>query len=383
MKRLFATLAVLLMATDPAWAAQQSIADLMAEGLAFRDSENFPNAEESFRKVLQQDPDNTDAMILLALILGYQQHYDAGKQVIEKGLSTHPDLAGLLITKARLLAWSKDLEGAKSIVAQVLAKEPENQAAIELAQWIDGLEEPETASNTAVFFTMARSHFQRRRVKNWYEGILGLSHNVTDSLILDGSIRHSRRYHLVDKALDLGATYKPTKGSAIGLRAEWTPAADFLPQWGYTASGLVTTWDGMKSGWIGPTQLGLKLRHRHYKETKVTNLDPSLVQYFADGLVWLTLSSLQSWESTSDGKQAGWMTRLDVDFAPWVPAQWYLLRANSPETDLGVTVKTDTWATGVVTPVTDSTDVRVDYTRDDRQGSYLRHKISLGFRYRF
>ena len=72
-----------------------------------------------------------------------------------------------------------------------------------------------------------------------------------------------------------------------------------------------------------------------------------------------------------------------MDFAALAPIRVYVLRADSPENDLGVPVKTQTLAAGAIVDVTDQFGVRLDYTHDDRSGSFRREEVSLGTFFKF
>ena len=359
-----------------------SIEESMNAGIAAREDGQFADAEGHFRQVLVNDPSNTDAVLLLALVVAYQERHGEAMEILAPALANEPMRSDLLITQARLLAWSGERDQARDIVVSVIEREPDNADALAFDEWLDSAL-PDQARPFTLYFAGSRSDFERSTLDPWYEGLAGVSYRMDEHWIVGGEFLKSRRYGLDDENISVNADYRFDKSKGVNMRAEVTPGADFLPKWGLAVGGDVRVLPGTKNGWIGPSVLTLNARHRRYQTVKVNNLDPGLVQYFANGQAWLTAQKIYVWDSAVDAVDHGWSIKLDVDFAALAPIRVYVLRADSPENDLGVPVKTQTLAAGAIVDVTDQFGVRLDYTHDDRSGSFRREEVSLGTFFKF
>lgn len=359
-----------------------SVENSMDAGIMARDAGQFVEAEGHFRQVLENDPTNTDAALLLALVVAYQERYGEALDILAPALVRAPMRNDLAIAQARILAWSGERAQARDIVATVIEREPDNADALAFDAWLD-FTVNDKARPFTVYFSGSRSDFERSTLDPWYEGLAGISYRMDEHWILGGEFRKSRRYGLDDENITARAAYRFDRTKGVNVAAEVTPGADFLPKWGLSAGADIQVSPGLKNGWIGPSVLTLDARHRRYQTVKVNSLDPGVVQYFADGQAWLSLKKIHVWDSAVDSVDHGWSIKLDVDFAALAPVRVYVLRADSPENDLGVPVKTQTVAGGAIYDVTDRFGFRVDYTHDDRSGSFQREEVSLGTFFKF
>ncbi|MEQ8665098.1 MAG: YaiO family outer membrane beta-barrel protein [Rhodospirillales bacterium] len=384
LRRVAVAVLIALLAVMPVQAAgaDGDIEALLNSGLAHRDKGNFAAAEADFRAVIDAEPEHHDARLLLALVIGYQERFDEALAILGPALEAEPGRSDLLLARARLNAWAGRPAAARADLDKALAGDPDDAAALELSAWLDRVGE-EAAPSYVLSLTGSRSDFDRRSVDRWYETRMGLGYQVPGHWSVDGVLQRSRRYGSFDHLLELGGSMRAGEGGALSLRAETSPGADFLPRWGVSGGIELDAWDGMPALGLGPGIATLGARHREYADVGVDNLDPGWIQYLGDGSAWITARRIHAWSDDGGGTMTGWSLRGDLSFDPVAPVNVYALRAKSPETDLGVTVDTRTWAAGMVVGVSEKVDVRLDFTRDDRSGSYLRDEWSLGTAVRF
>ena len=382
--------------------------ELFEKGIRARNAGDFDTAENLFSTALALEPRNADALLLLGLVKAYKKRYDDALEILDEGLAVSPERVDLLLARARVTFWVGRNVEAESAFRVVLEKEPTNVAAlIGLGDALRGQGKPGKAReyyesaltlepNSAdankrlqaveaeslawqVNAGYVRSQFGRRPVKDWHEGYAQLVRRFGDDTIVDGRYQRSQRRGFIDENLQLGISYRFSRGLGAYGRIEVTPSADFLPRWGAAAGGDVRLFDG--TDWFGPLSVTLDLRHRHYGLVDVSNADPGLVLYLLDGRVWITGRLINAYDDSAKDWLDGWFAKIDVQVHDRVRV--YAGRAKSPETDFGETVDVFTTLAGAIVDVTPALGVRVDFSYDDRKQSYTRRELSLGLSYRF
>jgi len=357
------------------------IESLMDRAHAAREAGDFVLAEDTYREIVTEDPDNNDARLLLALVLGYQNKFDDALAAIAPAIAAEPQRDDLLLARARLHAWSGRRVYARADIERVLVRSPGNAEAIELSEWLIRTR-PNGDQPFQLFASVSRSNFKRQSLERWYEARTALVYRPDGQWTFDGALQRSRRFGKLDNQLELGTRYRVDDRLGLGIRGEVTPDADFLAVWGGGVSADYRVWNGV-GDWLGPGVGTLVARHRHYQETDIQTLTPRWTQYLGDGHVWVTAERIFTFDDDSDGTLLGWRLRADVSLEPVLPVQVFALRAAAPETDQGVTTDTNTMAGGMIFSATDRVDLRLDYARTDRSGSYIRNEWTLGTAVRF
>jgi cytochrome c-type biogenesis protein CcmH/NrfG len=97
-------------------------------------AENIPDPNEDViaeqRKVVEENPDDVEAVLLLANILGNSGHLDEAIEYYEKAVNLAPDDASVRLDFARALADGDLRQDAELQFHKVLELEPDNQAAL-------------------------------------------------------------------------------------------------------------------------------------------------------------------------------------------------------------------------------------------------------------
>jgi len=110
---------------DPAVAAPGDRADE-----AWSDG-NTALAMRLYNDRLAADPEDGTALLRVALMLAWQEQYDASMELLDGLIALQPGHLDARLARARVRAWSGDIPGALAEVAGVLAVQPENTEALE------------------------------------------------------------------------------------------------------------------------------------------------------------------------------------------------------------------------------------------------------------
>ena len=101
---------------------------LLAAELASGASGGSDAAEEAYRHVLAQEPDNADAIAGLAHVLVQEKHADEAAELLKTGVAAHPGDPVLAAGLASLEAAAGDFKSAVALVEPLHAAHPEDAA---------------------------------------------------------------------------------------------------------------------------------------------------------------------------------------------------------------------------------------------------------------
>ncbi|MFN4007075.1 MAG: tetratricopeptide repeat protein [Chitinophagaceae bacterium] len=98
----------------------------MDYGRLMMKAEEFDNAREQFKAVVELRPSNLDAINYLANIEIATKHYDSALNVVEQGLLMYPNNKDLLVKKSAILENMRDFQNAYQITADLVRRYPYN-----------------------------------------------------------------------------------------------------------------------------------------------------------------------------------------------------------------------------------------------------------------
>lgn len=192
-RRLAAAAAALLLAlsTGAALAESRDPGQLFEQGMTARQAGDFPLAIEAFEKLVQRQPGNADALLMLGTLYGFETRFAEAERTLRRGLDLAPDYHDIALALARVLAWQDRFAEAEAQVARVLAQSPDQVEALTLR---------------------ARIAFYRQRYGQAEQDFLRaeeLAPNTLDSLVGLGDVaaaqgreQAARRYWLRAQAVD-------------------------------------------------------------------------------------------------------------------------------------------------------------------------------------
>jgi tetratricopeptide (TPR) repeat protein len=135
---------------------EREIRKLLAE--AYVMAEDYESAEAEYRKILQDEPENTDARVALADILSWQREYKPSIAEYEKALAVEPGNLEIKRKLADVLSWDKQYRRSLDLYDEILSEKEDVRARLQKARVLGWTREYEASIRE-------------------YEKILELTHN--------------------------------------------------------------------------------------------------------------------------------------------------------------------------------------------------------------
>lgn len=238
------------------------------------------------------------------------------------------------------------------------------------------------------------STFTRRAPEDWNGQFIQLARRLESpgvekagAAMVHARVERYARYGLTDWAFEAGATREFLPSLRGAFAAGWSPDATFRPAWRLAADGEWRAWAVRDPA---GTQLAVWLtaggRHEVYDAASFTGLLPGARMEWGRG--W-AVSTRASHIRENGGKAiTGWMLRGDAltgspALGPLRPdARFTIGIADAPETESFAgatrTVSTFTVFAGTGFDFVGDWGLNLGYARDDREGAWVRHVVSVG-----
>lgn len=431
----FATvIAAALLAASPAY-AQDAAQGFIDSAQAARRAQDFAGAERAYQQALGARPGDAELLTQLALVQGFQAHYEMALATIVQAEAAAPADLDIRLAKARILGWMARYGEASIALDQVLAARPRDADALALqgrlalyqnmpakardaftralaldARNLDAViglgdaaraagneqdargyylqaqaldpgsrdvaerlagKADESTPKWTVSAAAGHSWLTRSTLKDWSEESLHVERLLDGGSVWAGVV-HAQRFGLRDTEIAAGASFRLGQRVSGTAEAATTPNDDFLPSWRMAA--------GLTGRLTGTTFALLDGSVRHYATGTVKGVSAGIEQYLFDGKLDLAGRFVNSFDPT--GRHlTGYAVAATV-----IPIDRLRLRAgyaDAPEADAGVVAGTRSLSGGVAFDLTTRLTVRVDYLREDRSGSYLRQELIAGLAYKF
>jgi len=322
-------------------------------------------------------PDDAEVLRLLATAQGQSGRTDAALATLDRAQRLAPADLDIRLAAGRVRYYRGEHRAALDVARAVLEAQPENADARDLADRARrAMIEDGTGHRWRLDWSASYSDFEDDARERWLEGSAALGYRVDDRTGLAGRIDVADRFGRTDVYGEARVDRRFGDGRSGYFALGATPGADFLPQWAALAGGGVRAW----RGGLGDGVLTLDARYAEYRTGGVETLSPGLEQYLPGGRLWLTAKLIFTWDEDGD-RQTGYLLRGDAQVAG--RARLFAGYADAPETAENVTLSTRTLFAGGVFDLSDRVSLRLDYARDDRERSYVRHAFSAGFGVRF
>lgn len=432
--RLLPVIAAAILVVTPVY-AQETVQGFIDAAQAARRAQDFAGAERAYAQALGARPGDAELLTQLALVQGFQAHYEAALATILKAEAAAPNDLDIRLAKARILGWMTRYGEASAALNQVLAARPRDADALALqgrlalyqnmpakardafsralaldarnldaviglgdaaraagseqdartyylqAQAIDpGSKDvadrlagkaDETAPKWTVSAAAGRSWLSRTTLKDWSEQSLRVERLLGDGSVWVGAV-HAQRFGLDDTEIAAGGSFRLGQGVSGTVEAATTPNDDFLPSWRLAA--------GLNAQITDTTFALVDGSVRHYATGTVKGLSAGIEQYLFDGKLDLAGRFVNSFDPV--GRHlTGYALAATV-----IPIDRLRLRAgyaDAPEADTGVVAGTRSFSAGLAFDLTARLTFRADYLREDRSGSYLRQELVAGLSYKF
>lgn len=432
--RIMSVIAAAILAASPAY-AQDAAQSFIDAAQAARRAQDFAGAERAYQQALGARPGDAELLTQLALVQGFQGHYEMALATILKAEAAAPADLDIRLAKARILGWMARYGEASAALDQVLAARPRDADALALqgrlalyqnmpakardafiralaldarnldavvglgdaaraagsekdarayylqAQAIDpGSKDvaerlagkaDEATPKWTVSAAAGHSWLSRTALKDWSEESLRVERLLDGGSVWAGAV-HAQRFGLHDTEIAAGASFRLGQGISGTAEAATTPNDDFLPSW-RVAAGLNARLTDTTFGLLDGSV-------RHYATGTVKGISAGVEQYLLDGKLALAGRFVNSFDPK--GRHlTGYAATATI-----IPIDRLRLRAgyaDAPEADAGVVAGTRSLSAGLAFDLTARLTVRADYLREDRSGSYLRQELVAGLAYKF
>ncbi|MDZ5453334.1 YaiO family outer membrane beta-barrel protein [Labrys sp. ZIDIC5] len=413
------------------------VAALLEKGRKLRNAGRFAQAEQIYREALKRAPRNTDVLVALGLVAGFQQKFGEADRFFDEALRIKSSLLDARLGKVRLALWQGDvalararidailteapgnsealvlegriamLEGdhvrAAQAYRQVLAREPRNGEALVGLGDISRAEGDDDAARQAYRQALAiepnsQDIAQRLAVPpprkwrfdigsevsaltagqgNWTDSIVGLSYRLTPSTTLSGKARLATRFGQTDVQVEGRIDHAfSSRFSAYALVAA-TPSADFLARY---SVGAGASWQAVsRTNGVGPLFLNVDARYDDFADTRVTTISPWIQGYVFDGRLGLSARWVHA-RDDADTRADGYVLRADVVVTPRLSL--FAGYADAPEISDGSLVPTRSVFGGAAYDLTDDLTLRASFAHERRR-AFDRNTFGLGLTTRF
>lgn len=209
--------------------------------------------------------------------------------------------------------------------------------------------------------------------RDWVDAGLQFATAIDPQATISGDGTYFRRFGLEDVELGAGLTLQMDQNVWLRMEGRATPKADFRPE---VSLGLGADWRLTQ----GPsaTVITADVRHQEFPAQAVTTISPGIVQYLADGRVWVTARVSGLLAEGDDDLRLGWLGRID-----YAPAERYRMFggfARGADTELGVVSKVTNVFGGAELPLSETVSLMLSAAQEWRAAGADRTDLRIGFK---
>jgi len=398
---------------------------------------NFADAEALYRQALSLTPHNVDLLIKLGNVLSFQKKFAEADKIFDQALEISPDALEASLGKVNVALWQNDYALARRRIDALLLRYPENEdvalsdAALYMAEhqyrraitvynriikknnknlqaWLGmgdakrGLLRDREAINDydqariiapddkEVLERIQRPIRKRWRLdidstyseltapyKNWREGGLALSYQLSEATILTGRLGLSNRFSMDDQQIELAIAHQFRPTVWAYLSGVVTPDADFLAQYILRAGGSTNIGRLGKVGMLGAT---LDTKSEWYDNGVVKTITPGLKQtFFKD-----RMTIFAQWINIIDQKNrhsGGYLFRADTN--PFDRFYFNIGYSSTLESSGDILIPTKTIFGNIALDINEDLTIGVNLAKEQRTNAYNRLVYGLNLTRRF
>lgn len=363
----------------------------------------------ALRHGLQESPQDFDLRLAEARVLSWKSDYVAASQRLRKLEQEHPTDLDVKVMLGRVSGWQGDRAEARSQYQSILEVNPQQIDALTGMGDIEAEEQHLTqargyyeqawAIEPSPDIEKRLSHLQEMRHRRLDTGVTASTFDQGErddwwSIYASYQQRFGNwdiwlrmevgeRFALQDETWELGITGAITPWLRATLYGGFTPDADFSADW---YSDLSLRWRAYES--LGFVKDGWLLTEFRWADYTTSGLSVSRLGWEQNlGHGWTVNARWLRFEYESGLSADGWLA-----YITWEPKDRWLIRAgagSSVESLTNQTLRTDrtipSWTVfvGVLFPVSEKWQLRLDLEREDVQDSIVRYGIVLGISRRF
>ena len=371
-------------------------------GLSYIEAGRLAEAETALSQAAGAAPDYLDVSLALARVISYRGAFEEAGSIVDRVLADAPDHVEALVLRGRLAFYRGDQAAASTDIDRALAIDPGSfdgwvargdvaQATGDTVRATDAwrralaIQPDATEPRARLEAVAARRDAPRWRLDTgfsyseigpgdrqpWREVFAQLNRSVDETSSLRIRVELSERFGVTDTFVEAGFDRRFDWGG-LYASAGGTPNADFREQVALRAGLALRLGDVGEA--LADTLALVDASVARYSTGTVNTVKPGLQHYLLDGRLWLTGQAINTINENGD-YQSGWALRADAAIGDVTTL--YAGYADSPETILNQTVRTDSISAGAVVSLGEGRGVRLDLLEERRQG-YRRRSFSLG-----
>jgi len=331
------------------------------------------NFEAALSLLARQDINTQNSYshrLLQGRILSWDGQYSRAQHVFDKLNHDFPQNADVLVATGSLEYYQGDLDKAEQTFLSVLALNPHYTDAKTGLENVSKAKAENRPYKWRIDGGTGLSTFDESNLDDWNNQYLRAEYAPGDVAY---HVRANRYKRFGEKNVQFeGGIASANRGDwDWGVAAGFTPDAIFRPKTHY--SGRVGRKFELETG---PTVVAtLHYRRDNYTEAKIHNISPEVTAYFQNGarLTGRLINTIQSEEKN----QTGWL----VNGSYPVTAKWKLNGgvARAPEAVDGIVITTKSLFGGVSYAVSSKLDLHINIARDNRENTYKRNAVNVGF----
>lgn len=372
MRKMFlrqAILAVTLVLSGPslAWASEVNSRALDLAGQK--------KYEQALTLLSQQDTSvrsGYEHRFLKARILSWSGQYSSAQRELDSLNLDFPGNPDVALALGNLAYYQSDLGTAKKYYQAVVDKYPDYQDArnglenVRRAQSSSSADKKDWRIDGGASFT----DLSEDGLESWNSQVLRAEY-APDNLAYSAAIQKYDRFGSSDIQFSAGLSDAVRGGWDWSLEGAVTPDTTFRPD--FSLGGSLGRGVEMANGTL--LYPNLDYRYDEYTAGGIHTLQPGVTTYFENGIV-LTARLIGTFQDVEDDL-LGWLaqTRLPVSDDLLVNFGY----ASAPEAIDGVAVTTQSYFGGLTYSVLDDLDIHLNVSHDDRENSFSRNSLNVGF----
>ncbi len=370
-KQVILALVVLVALSASSWASETN-----ARALELAGQKNFSQALTLLANEDAQTKAGYDHRFLKARILSWSGQYNEANAELMALSRDYPNNADIQVARGNLAYYQGKLPEAEMHYTEVLKRYPQYQDArtgLENVRKAKAAKRSNGRRTWRLDGSVGFSDFSRVKQSDWDEQFLRAEY-APENLAYHGSVQRYKRFGKTDLEIKGGISDAVRGGWDWGVEVGATPNATFRPD--FSAGGRVGRAIETDNGTV--LYPNVTYRYDDYASGDIHNIQPGVMAYLDNGVV-LT-GRLIGTVSRNEKDQLGWLVQGRVPASDKLSVN--LGYAKAPEAINGVAVTTESLFGGVSYAVRDNLDLHVNLARDDRENSYIRNSVNVGFTYK-
>jgi len=338
--------------------------------MSFASDKNFDAALALLARQDINTQNSYNHRLLKARILSWDGKYTQAQKVFDGLLNEFPQNADVMLAAGNLEYYQGNLKQAEGIFLSVLALNPNYNDAKTGLENVRKAQAVNRPYKWRIDGGAGLSSFDETDLDNWNNQYLRAEY-APDAIAYHVSANRYKRFGESNIQFEGGIASAKRGDWDWGIVAGFTPDDSFRPETHYGARlGRKIDLEN------GPTVVAtLNYRVDNYTTGEIHNIQPEVTAYFNNGarLTGRLINTVQ--KDAQD--QTGWL----VNGSYPVTDKWRLNGglANAPETVNGTVITTKSVFGGVSYSATPSLDLHINIARDDREATYIRNAVNVGF----